>query len=168
MTTQTYNSDIESSDCIEREPALVSDNRTETETIFSIKLLTIITILYIPIVILDFYYLFNDDSCVNNHINDSLKLSTYLVIDAIYGLTLVLFIPIILCIIDLDNGVERQAFCSISLFRTLFIFVWTSMGSYILTNTNECEKSIYYYMIVSLIIRYIFGILFIGINIEIL
>ena len=167
MSIETDNSDIESGDYIEREPDPVSDNRTETESVYSIKLLTIITILYIPIVILDFYYTLTDDSCVNNHINGSFKLSTYLLIDATYGLSLVLFMPIILWIIDLENEVGRQSFCSISLFRTLFIFVWTSMGSYILTNINECEKSIYYYMVVSLIIRYIFGILFIGVNIEI-
>ena len=165
-TTKIYNSDIESNNI--RGPVATEEN---SESIFSIKLLTIITILYIPIVILDFYYTLTDDSCVNNHINDSLKLSTYLVIDSLYGLSLVLLLPIILWIIDLDNEEERQVFCSISLFRTLFILVWTSMGSYIfwrVTNNFECEKNIYYYMVGGLIVRYIFGILFIGINIEIL
>ena len=167
-TTDTYNSDIESNI---REPIPVSHNRTQIETIFSIKLLIGISIFYASFVIFDIYYALYDESCVNQTINASITLYTYLLIDAIYGLALILFLPIILFVIDLDNEYERQIFCFISLFRTIIIFVLTTIGTYIfwgLMNNKECEKSIYYYMFVSLIIHYIFGILFIGLNIELL
>jgi len=167
-TIETYNSDIESNI---REPIHISHNRGDIETIFSIKLLICITIFYVSIVILDIYYALYDDSCVNQPINSSITLYTYLLIDAIYGLSLVLFLPIILFVLDLDNEYERQTFCAISLFRTLIIFVLTSIGTYMfwgLMDNNECKKSVYYYMFISLIIRYIFGLLFMGLNIEIL
>ena len=65
---------------------------------------------------------------------------------------------------------EKQIFNLITLFRTLIILVWTTIGTYIfwgLMDNNKCEKTIYYYMLVSIIIRYIFGILFLGITINI-
>ena len=167
-TTDTYNSDIKSNI---REPIPVSHNRTQIETIFSIKLLIGISIFYASIVIFDIYYALYDESCVNQTINASITLYTYLIIDAIYGLGLILFLPIILFVIDLDNEYERQIFCLVSLFRTLIILSWTTMGTYMfwgLMNNKECEKSIYYYMFISLIVRYIFGFLFMGLNIELL
>jgi hypothetical protein len=163
----SYSSDIETNI---RDPIQVTHNRTEIESIFSMKLLISISIFYPSVVIFDIYYALYDMSCVNqNNNNMDITLYTYLLIDAIYGLGLILFLPIILFIIDLDNPYERRIFWFISLFRTIFIFVWTTIGTYIFWGLDkECEKSIYYYMFVSLIVRYIFGLLFIGLNIELL
>ena len=162
-TIETYNSDIESNI---RNPIHVSHNRTDICDIFSTKLLISITIFYMSIVIFDIYYALYDDTCVNQRIN----LYIYLLIDAIYGISLAMFLPVILFIFDLDNEGEKQIFNLITLFRTLIILVWTTMGTYIfwgLMDNNKCEKTIYYYMLVSIIIRYIFGILFLGITINI-
>ena len=76
----------------------------------------------------------------------------------------------VLFIFDLDNEGEKLIFNLITLFRTLIILVWTTMGTCIfwgLMDNTKCEKSIYYYMIVSIIIRYIFGLLFLGITVDI-
>jgi len=146
-------------------------NRIGIQNLFSIKLLIGITIFYIPIVILDIYYALCDDSCVNQYMDASFTLYTYLLIDAIYGVLLVIFLPIIIFIIDLDDEHERQSFCLLSIYRTLVIFAWTVIGSYMfwgLMDNTKCEKSIYYYMFVSLIIRYIIGVLFIGLCFQML
>ena len=166
-TIETYNSDIESNI---RNTIHVSHNRTDICDIFSTKLLISITIFYMSIVIFDIYYALYDDTCVNQRINSSITLYIYLLIDAIYGISLAMFLPVILFIFDLDNEGEKQIFNLITLFRTLIILVWTTMGTYIfwgLMDNNKCEKTIYYYMLVSIIIRYIFGILFLGITINI-
>ena len=166
-TNDSYNYDIESNI---RNPIPVSHNRTDIYDIFSTKLLISITIFYMSIVTLDIYYALYDDTCVNQQINSSITLYVYLLIDAIYGISLVLFLPIILFIFDLDNEGEKLIFNLITLFRTLIILVWTTMGTCIfwgLMDNTKCEKSIYYYMIVSIIIRYIFGLLFLGITVDI-
>jgi hypothetical protein len=116
------------------------------------------------------YFCYNDKSCILNK-DISISLQTYLFIDSIYGIGLVMFLPIVLYIIDLDNKIERQMFCFVSLVRTIFILTWTTVGSYIfwgLTDNTECNQNIYYYIYSSLIIRYMFGILFIGLNIELI
>jgi len=166
-TNDSYNYDIE---CNIGDPIHVSHNRTDICDIFSTKLLIIITIFYMSIVIFDIYYALYDDTCVNQRINSSITLYIYLLIDAIYGISLAMFLPVILFIFDLDNEGEKLIFNLITLFRTLIILVWTTIGTYIfwgLMDNNKCEKTIYYYMLVSIIIRYIFGILFLGITINI-
>jgi len=167
----SYDTDIEADTNTEitidvRQPELT--DYSLCETMFSIKVLVSITILYIPIVILNMYFCYNDKSCILNK-DISISLQTYLFIDSIYGIGLVMFLPIVLYIIDLDNKIERQMFCFVSLVRTIFILTWTTVGSYIfwgLTDNTECNQNIYYYIYSSLIIRYMFGILFIGLDIE--
>ena len=165
-TSDIYNYDIETNMI---DPIPVSHIQTEIESIFSVKLLISISIFYPSIVIFNIYYALYDNSCVNQDVNINITLYSYLLIDAIYGLGLILYLPVVLFIINLDDEYERHIFFIISIFRTIFIFVWTSIGSYIFCElVKECEKSIYYYMFVSLIVRYIFGVLFIGLNIELL
>ena len=165
-TNDSYNYDIESNI---RNPIPVSHNRTDIYDIFSTKLLISITIFYMSIVTLDIYYALYDETCVNQRINSSITLYVYLLLDAIYGISLVMFLPIILFVFDLDNEGEKLIFNLITLFRALIILVLTTMATCIfwgLMDNTKCEKSIYYYMIVSIIIRYIFGLLFLGITID--
>ena len=165
----TSDSDIESNNYIIREPTITNTTDISLfQYIFSIKLLIIITILYIPISILDLYYL-NDSSCVEQNTDSYFNLYVYLFIDSIYGFALLLFLPIILFIIDLDNQIEQQVFYTISLLRIFTIFIWTIMGTcifWVLMDNKKCNQNIYYYVYITLIIRYIFGIVFIGIHIE--
>jgi hypothetical protein len=164
----TNTSDIEENSYVIREPTATYD--VKLEIIFSKRILTILTILYIPFIILDFYYVNTDNSCIQQNTNYFIVLYDYLLVDAIYGISLLLFLPIILFIIDLDNEIEKQVFQVISLFRTFFILLWTSIAAYIfwgIMDNTKCDKNIYYYFYIGLIIRYIFGLLFMALNFEI-
>jgi hypothetical protein len=163
----TSTSDIEDNNYIIRETNTTFN--LHIETIFNIKLLTIITLCYIPIVILDLYYATNDTSCVNQNTNIAFTLTDYLIVDSLYGLALLLYLPVIIFIIDIRNVTERQVFCCISLFRTLILFLLTIIGTYIfwgLMDNTECKKNIYYYNCIAIVIRFIIAILFIGFNIT--
>ena len=139
---------------------------TNKPIINNTNLFIVVSILYPIISILDIYFVINDESCVHQTIGlfFNIKLYHYFILDSVYGICLITFLIIILCAIDfdIDNVVVYKTFYLFSLVRCILGLILTSVGTYIfwgLMDTNRCNHPVYYYTYVSLIIRYIFGIM---------
>lgn len=132
----------------------------------NINLFIIVTIIYTVLSILNIYFVINDTSCVKQDIGlfFNIKLYHYLIADAIYGISLFTFLCIILFIFEfkLNDTVVYESFYLFSLVRCIIGLILTSVGAYIfwgLMNVGLCNHDIYHYTYVSLLIRYIFGLM---------
>lgn len=145
-----------------RPPEIVENVSLLNRDKYNKKILIGITLLYTLILSLNIYFMNNDNSCVTQTTNILIQLYDFLFVDAMYGITLLLLLPVILCIIDLDNELERELFTIIAALRFLFLLSWTSFGSYIfwfMVDNSKCNDNIYYYVVISIIIRYVICIL---------
>ena len=145
-------------------PLIVRPVRRETRIINNISLFIIVSILYFPISVLNFYFAKNDDSCVQQDFGDYFKLYHYFIVDGVYGLSLVAILFVVLFVVKLDYSGDDASFHLFTAVRCIVTLILTSVGAYIfwgLMNNSLCNHKIYYYTNISLIIRFIFGIMFI-------
>jgi hypothetical protein len=140
----------------------------------------VILFIVIPLLVCDFYFAFTDKSCVHEKAgNLQVNLFTYLLVDAIIpSIQIVAFIVLICISIFNPTYVTNLArVCNSSIafgdiiiaINSLFTLTWTIIGSIIfwgLIDNNKCEKCIYNYVFALLIIRYLFILKNLHININ--
>jgi hypothetical protein len=167
MNNQT--TDIESQITSEtKTPINVNNNvsrsrrfRHKPETL-KMFMLFIISIFTIPFVICDFYFAYNDDSCINEKAGQlAVNLFTYLVVDGIFGaIGLIVWLQVI-CTSDFtrNNNVSLVNLITVFLLTfvgSLFGIAWTITGAIIfwdLIDNELCDKGIYNYMFALIIIK---------------
>ena len=145
-------------------PLIVRPVRHETRIINNISLFIIVSILYFPISVLNFYFSKNDDSCVQQDFGDYFKLYHYFIVDGVYGLCLVVVLFVLLVVVKLDYSGHVATIHLFTAVRCIISLILTSVGAYIfwgLMDNSLCNNKMYYYTNISLIIRFIFGIMFI-------
>ena len=169
MNNQT--TDIESQITSEtKTPINVNNNvsrsrrfRHKPETL-KMFMLFIISIFTIPFVICDFYFAYNDDSCINEKAGQlAVNLFTYLVVDGIFGaIGLIVWLQVI-CTSDFTRNTDRSLMNLITVFLLTFVgslfgIAWTITGAIIfwsLIDNDLCDKGIYNYVFAQLIIKLI-------------
>ena len=137
-----------------------SEPNNEVNIMFILKGFMIILILAftVPFIICNLYYAYNDNSCVTiNPDNFGVNLKTYLAVDGIVvGIAL---LGIILAAFCLFKEPDNNDNCSLNVFgkiATIFGIAWTIVGAVIfwkLIDNTKCDKSVYNYIFVQLVIK---------------
>jgi len=125
-------------------------------------MLFIISIFTIPFIICDFYFAYNDDSCINENAGQlAVNLFTYLVVDGIFGAVgLIVWLQIIHnSDFTRNNNVSLVKLITVFLLTfvgSLFGIAWTITGAIIfwdLIDNELCDKGIYNYVFALIIIK---------------
>ena len=141
----------------------VEENRMLEKKIIVCCIWIITIIIYLPMIICDVYYAYNDETCVNKYPADiDINLKQYLLVSALST-----FIMINTYIIITNYSINNQYNQNICfLFSTcvfmsllgLFVLVWNILGAFIFWGSiygkGYCSKHLTTYLFVSLIIKF--------------
>jgi len=159
---------------------IISQNKTQIKSILKIQpsveenmmlekkiivccIWMITLILYLPIIICDVYFAYNDNTCINKYSSDiNVNLKQYLIVSA---LTTFVMINAYMLITNYSiNNEYSKSVCFLfstcvfmSLLR-LFVLVWNILGAFIFWGSiygkGYCSKHLTTYLFVSLIIKF--------------
>jgi len=144
----------------------IEENRKNTgERIIKLIFTLIIIVIVSPIIICDFYFGLNDNSCVEE-MSDKLaiNLQTYLVVSAAVSFFMIAVILLSGCNMSTSNSDSKNEciLCLLSFISIIFnIFntIWNILGGIIFWNfaykNNLCDKNVSTYLFISLIMKYI-------------
>jgi hypothetical protein len=148
------------------------NNNDITHTINAIKIiiLYIVTLLYLPFIICDFYYSITDKSCLNDD-NNYLSLKNILFINACYSLLVYFIILVVLFYSNKNYRIEQYIILNIliklfNIFNLIVIIILTFTEIYTFSLISKyCNNSLYSYMFVNIILN-IIGLLssFLSVN----
>lgn len=143
--------------------ATENTNTIHSNTNFlGIKIIAMILILvcWLPIIICDIYYAYNDNSCVNSHVDKiNINLKQYLQVSGLsLGCFAFIFIIYILSLNENLSHISLGLFVILFYFFIMFLFAWDIIGGVIFwgyMDNSLCSNGIYNYVFASLIIKYI-------------
>jgi hypothetical protein len=135
------------------------------EKIIKLIFTLIIILLASPIIICDFYFGLNDESCVEETPDKlAINLKIYLVVSAAVSLFMVGLLLLSGCCMSSSNT-ESKNICIISLltwvsaFCNIFHTIWNILGGIVFWEfaykSNLCDKNVSTYLFVSLIMKYV-------------
>lgn len=141
----------------------VEENRMLEKKIIICCIWMITLILYLPIIICDVYFAYNDNTCVNKYLMDiDINLKEYLIVSALST-----FIMINTYIIITNYSINNQynqnicflfSTCVFMSLLVLFVLVWNILGAFIFWGSiygkGYCSKHLTTYLFVSLIIKF--------------
>jgi hypothetical protein len=146
--------------------------KTDSERIIKLIFTLIIIIFASPIIICDFYFGLNDESCVEETPDKlAINLQIYMVVSAAVSLFMVGLIILSGCNISTSNSESKNGciIClleCISALSNIFHTIWNILGGIVFWGfaykNNLCDKNVSTYLFVSLIIKYIIN--YVGLN----
>ncbi len=146
--------------------------KTDSERIIKLIFTLIIIIFASPIIICDFYFGLNDESCVEETPDKlAFNLQIYMVVSAAVSLFMVGLIILSGCNISTSNAESKNGciLClleCISALSNIFHTIWNILGGIVFWGfaykNNLCDKNVSTYLFVSLIIKYIMN--YVGLN----
>ena len=140
---------------------VVNEEILENYDIFPRLFVSIILMIIVyPIIFLDLYYAYNDNSCVNEHFN-GITIKIYLEVCSYLSITVTLVALYFIWTVKANgefNLYNKYPYLQvINNILTFFVFSWTITGLTLFFNNNnkKCTKSVYNYLYVSLLIKII-------------
>ena len=141
-----------------------NDRHTEEAINFCLRTFAILLILLIsiPLVIIDLYYAFTDQSCLKHSTIPVINLFVYLLVSGIYTGLEVIMTLITLYTTSKKIGDVKQIIY-IQLYTTIFGFIWTLIGAIIFWKSFEyrdsCDNGIYKYLFAQIIIKFVLTVI---------
>jgi len=141
----------------------VEENRLIEKKIIICCIWMITLILYLPIIICDVYYAYNDNTCVNEYPADiNINLKQYLIISALTTFIMINSYTLITNYSINDEYTQSVCFlfstCVFMSLLGLFVLVWNILGAFIFWGSiygkGYCSKHLTTYLFVSLIIKF--------------
>jgi uncharacterized membrane protein len=119
----------------------------------------------LPLVFCDLYYAYNDNSCVDSHVDRiSVNLKDYLIVSGLLTGCL-LFIIILGILLFNENSKTKITLFYFALilyiFSSIFNTIWNIIGGIIFwgyMDNSLCSNNIFNYVFASLIIKYVFAV----------
>jgi hypothetical protein len=117
----------------------------------------------LPLVFCDLYYAYNDNSCVNSHVDRiSINLKEYLLVSGLLTGCL-LFIIILGIMLFNENSKQTLLYLAmvIFIFASIFNTAWNIIGGVIFwgyMDNSLCSNNVFNYVFASLIIKYVFAV----------
>ena len=115
-------------------------------------------LLYLPTIICNLHFALNDKSCVNNpNPTFGINLSDFLYVDAIASLITIIVI-ILFVFYNITNNILDKLYNIYIHCYSVFLLGWTIIGClifWIYIDTSSCGSSVYKYMFVLLLIKFI-------------
>lgn len=150
--------DIESNDS--KYKLAANDTKSSNIGFLCIKIIIIFLILFcmLPIAICDIYYAYNDNSCVNSHVDKiNINLKQYLQVSGLLMCCFVfIFIFYTLSINDNVSIISSCLFVTLFYLFMMFTLAWDIIGGVIFwayMDNSLCSNGIYNYVFASLIIK---------------
>ena len=142
----------------------VEENRMLEKKIIVCCIWIITIIIYLPMIICDVYYAYNDNTCVNEYPADiDINLKQYLIISALSTFIMINTYMIITNYSINDECNQNICFlfstCVFMSLLGLFVLVWNILGAFIFWGSiyreGHCSKEVTTYLFVSLIIKFV-------------
>ena len=137
-----------------------SDNATRYFNCTLFIFILFVLFFTIPICFCDLYYAYTDESCVLSHVDKiDINLKQYLQVSGLLiGCSIFIFIFNLILIVNNYKGLLILLYIFIKLLN-IFSLVWHIIGGFIFwkyMDNSLCSNSVFNYVYVSLIIKYIF------------
>ena len=142
------------------------ENDKDTEEAINLCLSTfailLILLISIPVVIIDLYYTFSDQSCLKHSTIPVINLFVYLLVSGIYTGLEVIMTLITLYTTSKKIGDVNQIIYT-RLYITIFGFVWTFIGAIMFWKSfdyrKSCDNGIYTYVFAQIIIKFVLTVI---------
>lgn len=120
----------------------------------------VVSLFYLPSIILNIHYIENDDSCLHNNPFVNINLHTFLLVDTI-GSILTLSIVVLFILYNIKNNILQHLYNIYLYCYFIYLFIWLIVGSvvfWVFTNKHNCDKGIYTYIYVLIVLKCVFQI----------
>lgn len=124
------------------------------------QLSLVVSLFYLPTIILNIHYIENDDSCLHNNPFVNINLHTFLLVDTI-GSILTASIFILFILYNIKNNILEWVYNIYVYVYFVYLFIWLIVGSvifWVFTDRHNCNEGIYTYLFVLLVLKCVFQV----------